>query len=768
MSLFNRKPKGDALIDEGHRSLLEEARARFRAAAEAENTQRELELDDLKFCDPAAQWPEEVRLQRDAEGRPCLTVDRLNPFVHQVVNETRQNRPQPQVNPVGDGADKDTAEILQGMIRHIAYLSNGDVAIDTAFESMVRCGRGYFRVLTDYCDEKSFEQDIVIKRVVNPHMVYLDPAFSEPDGSDAEWGFIGTYVPRAIYRAEYPDSRMAGLEDSTWESIGDTAPEWAQKDGAGCLVVEYFRRVRKPVTVYLLEDGSTTKEKPESFKDKRASYEIEVEWFKLNAIEVLDKTIWPGKWIPIVPVLGSELSVDGQRTWSGMVRSAKDAQRAFNYWKSAQAETIALAPRAPWVGPKGFMGSGSQKAMWQQANRRPVAALEYEAYDNQQRPMAPPQRTMVEPPIMAITQAMVGAVDDLKATTGIYDPSLGNRESSQSGVAIRQLQRQGQTGNFHFQDNLARSIRHLGRIMVDLIPKVYDTQRMVRIIHPDESVDTVTINGPSGKTDQKTGLEKVYDLSVGTYDVTVNVGPGYQTKRQENLALLESLMQGPMGGMLTQVAPDLVASMMDFQIAPKLVERLKKILPPALQDQPEGGPQGGPQIPPEVQAQMQQEGQMVQQLTERVHQLTDALEDKQGAEQTKVQAEMARAQLDAQTRLEIARMNNETDLIKTQATLDAKGANEQIAAKLNGLEQTHQDLQDLVLAMSDNLMREREEPQEPEEPKVDPVHQLLEGHRVALEGIGKALKRLGGPKKVVMDETGAPIGVAPVDEDEEA
>ena len=174
MSLFNRKPKGDALIEEGHRDLLEEAKARFRAAAEAENAQRELELDDLKFCDPAGQWPEEIRLQRDAEGRPCLTVDRLNPFVHQVVNATRQNRPQPQVNPVGDGADKDTAEILQGMIRHIAYLSNGDTAIDTAFESCVRCGRGYFRVLTDYCDEKSFEQDIIIKRVPNVHMVYLD------------------------------------------------------------------------------------------------------------------------------------------------------------------------------------------------------------------------------------------------------------------------------------------------------------------------------------------------------------------------------------------------------------------------------------------------------------------------------------------------------------------------------------------------------------------------------------------------------------------
>lgn len=768
MGIFSRKKALSSYVEDGHTDLLSEARARFQAAAEADEPQRQLELDDLRFCDPDGQWPADLRSQRDSEGRPCLAVDRLGPFVHQIVNEQRQNRPQPSVNPVGDGADKETAEIFQGMIRHIAYQSNGDTAIDTAFESQVRCGRGYFRVLTDYCTPDSFDQEILISRIPNPHLVYLDPSATAPDGADVEWAFVSTYVPNAVYRAEYPKSKLSSLDDGDWTSIGDTAPEWVQRDAAGVMVTEYFRRVRKSVTIYRLEDGSTSTEKVEGYVDSRLSVQVEVQWFKLNAIEILDQTVWPGKHIPIVPVYGTELNVDGKRTWSGLIRSAKDAQRAFNYWKSAQAETIALAPRAPWVGPKGFMGNMRQ--IWASANKRPLAVLEYEAYDSQQRPMPPPQRNMVEPPIQAITGAMIGAVDDLKATTGMYDANLGNRESAQSGVAIRQLQRQGQAGSFHYADNLARSIRHLGRILIDLVPKIYDTQRTVRIIKPDESTDLAVINGPSGTKDKKTGMEKVYNLQAGTYDVTVSVGPGYQTKRQENLALLESLMQGPMGQLLTGTAPDLIASMMDFQIAPQLVERLKKTLPPALQDHPEGPQQGG--IPPELQQQIQmkeqQSGQMIEQLTQKVHELADQL----GSKQADNDAAMAKAQLDSQTKVAIAQMDNETKLLLAREQMLAQGADQAIQAKIAQLEQEHQDLQELALHMHGAMQQqgpaeEQAEPQqeppqvEAAEPKPDPMHLMMQGHTAALQGIAEALKRSSTPKKrtIQTDAFGKPIGV---------
>ena len=697
MGIFSRFNRVTDFIDPKAKPIVEEAQARFKLAAEADDNQRNLELDDLRFCDPEQQWPEKVKAKRDSEERPCLTVDRLGPFTHQVVNEMRQSRPQPNVNPVGDGADKETSEILQGMIRHIAYLSNGDTAIDTAFESMVRCGRGYFRVLTEFEKDDSFNQEIVIKRIVNPHMVYLDPASQEPDGSDAEWGFVGTYISHDVYKQEYPKSKMADLGLSEWKSIGDSTPQWAEIDGSGCMVMEYFRKVRKPKTIYLLKNGKTTEKLPEGVEpeDQRTSMTTEVEWYKMNAIELLDQTTWAGKYIPIIPVYGTELYVDGIRTWAGLIRSAKDAQRAFNYWKSAQAETIALAPRAPWVGPRGFMGN--MRAIWQNANKRPIAALEYEPYDDKGQPIQPPTRTMQEPPIGAITNAMAGAVDDLKATTGMYDPSLGNREASQSGVAIRQLQRQGQTSNYHFQDNLARSVRHLGRVLIDLIPKIYDTKRVIRIVRPDDTSDLVTINGPSDQKDEKTGLAKVFDVRVGRYDVTVSVGPSYQTRRQENLAFLESMLQGPMGQLMATAAPDLVVAMTDFQISTQLQERLKKALPPQFQDKEEGQPN----IPPQVQQQMQQAQQMVQALTQKVHDLTDQLETKQLENQAKISA----AQIASATDIEVANIRAEAQIIqaKLQAKAPTPDANNDANDVLAQLSEHMSDLQNLVLAHHDML-----------------------------------------------------------------
>lgn len=649
-----RKKKGLlGYVDEKYADILAEAQARYLQAVEASDKQFEASLADLEFLQPGGQWPEGVRGDREADGRPCLEIDRVTPFIHQVVNDQRQARPQPQVNPVGDGADRETAEVLQGMIRHITYNGNGEIAIDTSFESMVRCGLGYFRVLTEYQDDNSFDQEIVIKRIPNPFMVQLDPASIEPDGSDAEWGFIASWIEESVYRATYPDSKMASYDTAVWDAIGADAPQWAEKDGAACLVVEYFKRIRKSVKLYQLEDGRTVSALPagETPKATRDSVQTQVVWYKLNAVEVLDSTEWPGKYIPIVPVLGNEIDVNGERMFSGLTRTAKDPARNYNYWVSAQAEAIALAPKAPWVGPKGFMGAN--KAAWQQANRRNIVALEYEPQSTMGQPLPPPQRQMVEPAIQAITEAKAGSVDDLKAVTGMYDPSLGNRSADQSGIAIRQLQRQGQSGNFHYQDNLARSIRHLGRILIDLIPKIYDTARVVRIVKPDDSSEMVQINTPT--TDNK-GVERIYSPGVGKYDVTVSVGPSYQTRRQENLALLESMMNSPMGKVLAVAGPDLVVGMMDFQIAPELQERLKKMLPPALQD----NQQGQQPLPPQVQQQMQQMQQMI-------GALTTALQ--------KEKEESSGKRIEMDKDIQIARMDNLTKLtiaeISAKSKLDA-------------------------------------------------------------------------------------------------
>lgn len=662
---WGNKGKLKDLVDPDHSSILDECQANLAYAEKVYGEQWEASKSDLDFLRPGGHWPEEIKGEREADGRPCLEVDRLTPFINQIVNEERQARPQPQVNPTGEGSSKETAEVLQGMIRHVMYASDGDSAIDAAYESMVRCGLGYVRVNTEYCDPESFDQEIKIGRIVDPFSVSIDPSSTAPDGSDADWASIATWIPANQFKAEYPDSRLASCDDALWGSLHKLAPGWATHDGKAVLVVEYYKRVRQPIMLAMLEDGSAIESKlvPEGMiiTKTRESYKHKVIWFKMTAIEVLEQTEWAGKYIPIVPVYGNELWIDGQRILSGLVRTAKDPARFFDFWKTAQAELIALAPKAPWLAAKGSLVN---PGVWNAANRKPVSVLEYESMDDRGNPLPPPHRDMSEPPIQAVTAAMMGAEQDLKAVTGMYDPVRGMNEGGQSGVAIRQLQRQGQVVNYHYADNLARSVRHLGRILIDLIPSIYDTERIVRIVKPDESEKLVKINAPFMDED---GQVKQFQLKdAGKYDVTVSVGPGYQTRRQENLAIMESMMQGPMGQMLTAVGPDLVVSMLDFEFADELRDRLKKMLPPQLQEQKPGQAD----IPPQVQQQMEQSMQMVEALTQQLNAAHDELSQLQQAQQSK-DAEISIKQQELQVRaageaekMEIEREKVESDRYK--------------------------------------------------------------------------------------------------------
>jgi hypothetical protein len=415
-----------------------------------------------------------------------------------------------------------------------------------------------------------------------------------------------------------------------------------------------------------------------------------VKWAKLNAIEVLERGEWAGKWIPIIPVLGTELQINGKRTWAGLIRSAKDPQRRLNYFISAQSEIIALAPRTPYIGPRGFMGARTRE--WGLANRKSFSALEYEPYDDQQRPLAPPARADYNPPIQAVTVALEGAEQGLKFTTGMFDASLGQREASQSGVAIRSLQQQGATGNFHFQDGLSRAIKFEGRQLLDLIPIIYDTPgRVIRIVGEDQTATTQKINAPVVVKGEK----KTFDVTSGKYDVTVSAGPSYQTKRTEAVASMTAMVQAHPP--LMEVVGDLLIRNMDWPGAREIADRLKKMLPPQLQENPD---EQGQQIPPQVQQMLQQAqqkdqqaGQMIEQLTQKVHELMDQIEAKQG----ELDAAMAKAELESQTKLQIAQMDNEAKILIAEAQIVGAGAIPELKQELAELKQQHEELSELAL-----------------------------------------------------------------------
>ena len=633
-------------------------RQRLQMAQAAYSDSREDELDDLRFMagspDNQWQWPADVLATRGSvqgqtiNARPCLTINKLPQHVRQVTNEQRQNRPSGKVIPVDDNADVEVAEIFSGIVRHIEYMSDADVAYDTACDNQVTYGEGYIRLLTEYCNEETFDQDIKIGRVRNAFSVYMDPTIQDPCGADAEWCFITEDILKTDYERMFPDATPISTLYS--QGVGDQGiSSWLQEDTIR--IAEYFYKTYTRDTLHLYPDNQTAfagtprdKQLARVFGKPIRTREVDrtkVMWMKTNGFDVLDEREWPGKWIPVVRVVGNEWEVDGQIFISGLVRNAKDAQRMYNYWTSQEAEMLALAPKAPFIGYGGqFEGYETQ---WKTANTTnwPYLEVNPDVTDGAGNVLPLPQRAPPPLPQTGLIQAKMGAADDIKGTTGQYDASLGMQGNERSAKAITAREKQGDVGTYHYVDNLARAIRHITRQIVDLIPKIYDTQRVARIIGVDGEVSMVKFN-PSQQEpvkevrDPMTGgmIEKIYNPSVGTYDVMVTTGPGYMTKRQEALDAMSQILQT--NPQLWTVAGDLFIKNMDWPGAQEMAQRFKKILDPKVLSD-------GDQSPEMMAAQQQ-----IEAMTQELNRVTDILQNIQDStEQQKVEIDRYRAEIDA-------------------------------------------------------------------------------------------------------------------------
>jgi hypothetical protein len=626
-------PQGDPA---DHRDTLDEMRSRYTMAIAAYSDSREDELDDLRFMagspDNQWQWPADVLATRGAvqgqtiNARPCLTINKLPQHVRQVTNEQRQNRPSGKVIPADDKADVEVAAIYDGMVRHIEYMSDADVAYDTACENQVTYGEGYIRVLTEYCDEDSFDQDLRIGRVRNSFSVYMDPMSQDPTGADAEWCFITQDITKQEYERDYPDA--APLSSILASGVGDQyLSQWLTEDTLR--IAEYFYYKHEEATLNLYPgnqsyfDGSPEDKQMKAMglkpvKSRRVDRK-KVMWMKTNGFESLEEREWAGKWIPVVRVIGNEFEVEGQIYISGLVRNAKDAQRMYNYWTSQEAEMLALAPKAPFIGYGGqFEGYEMQ---WKTANTTnwPYLEVNPDVTDGMGAVLPLPQRAAPPLPQTGLIQAKMGASDDIKSTTGQYDSSLGATSNERSGRAILAREKQGDTGTYHYVDNLARAIRHITRQLVDMIPKIYDTERIARIVGLDGEVDMVKINpqqpNPVNEIrDVNTGIliEKIYNPGVGRYDVVVTTGPSYMTKRQEAMDAMSQILQG--NPQLWSVAGDLFVKNMDWPGSEELAARLAKTIDPKLLEDGDKDPalQAAEQQMQAMGAELDQMAQMMQ------------------------------------------------------------------------------------------------------------------------------------------------------------
>ena len=704
-------------------------RKRLQMAQAAYSDSREDELDDLRFMagspDNQWQWPADVLATRGSvqgqtnNARPCLTLNKLPQHVRQVTNEQRQNRPSGKVIPADDNADVEVAEIFNGVVRHIEYMSDADVAYDTACDNQVTYGEGYIRLLTEYCNDETFDQDIKIGRVRNAFSVYMDPTIQDPCGADAEWCFVTEDILKVEYERMFPDATPISTLYS--QGVGDQGiSSWLQEDTIR--IAEYFYYTYERSTLHLYPDNETAfrgsnrdKQLGAMFGKPIRTREVDrkkVMWMKTNGFDVLDEREWPGKWIPVVRVIGNEWEVDGQIHISGLVRNAKDAQRMYNYWTSQEAEMLALAPKAPFIGYGGqFEGYEMQ---WKTANTTnwPYLEVNPDVTDGAGNVLPLPQRAAPPLPQTGLIQAKMGAAEDIKSTTGQYDASIGAQGNERSAKAIIAREKQGDVGTYHYVDNLARAIRHITRQIVDLIPKIYDTQRIARIIGVDGEVDMVKFN-PSQQEPVKeirepqTGalIEKIYNPGVGTYDVMVTTGPGYMTKRQEALDAMSQILQT--NPQLWAVAGDLFIKNMDWPGAQEMAARFKKILDPKVLSD-------GDQSPELMAAQQQLEA-----MTMELNRVTDIMENIQdSAEQQKIAIDEYKAEIDA--------YNAETKRI---AAVQNSMSPEQIQDIVMGTIAAAMDTGDLiggspemreVPEMEDIMAQAQQEQPEMEQPMMEP------------------------------------------------
>lgn len=637
---------------------IEEAKQFLRFCGEADANNRAEALDDVRFC-AGDQWPVETQSSRLLESRPCLTINKVDAYVRQICNQQRQQRPRIKVHGMNSESDAKVAEILTGICRHIEVQSNADHAYDTAFEYAVKMGWGYFRITTDYVRDDSFEQEIYIKPIENPFTVYFDPNSQAPDGRDAEKALITTVMTKKAFSAMYPDAEVD--QGFNARGTGDSNAEWVMREDIR--IAEYFYTVRKPIKIVQLSDGTTVKksELPDEqlmndagvfVINERDTHEKEIKWVKLTGMQILEESTWPGKYIPIVPVYGQTVVVDSKHRKFGLVRQAKDPQKMYNYWTTALTESVALAPKAKWILAEG-QDEGHENE-WAQANIASKATLRYKQTDIDGRVAPPPIRQQPEAPPTGITTALQGLNADLMAVVGIYDPSQ-LPQGMQSGKAIQGQQMQVDMVNYHYFDNLTRSISHVGTIILDLVPKIYDTQRVMRIIGDDGKPDLVNINEP-GEDEQ--GVQKILnDVTVGQYDVVMDTGPGYNSKRSEAVASMMTLLAADPN--LMQTAGDLIFRNMDFPGADVVADRLAAANPMAQID--DKSP-----IPPQVQMQLKANDAQMQQMQQEIQRLHIMIQERQDMEQVKQDNMTKRELMKVTAKAHEIEMNNETRRADTQ------------------------------------------------------------------------------------------------------
>ena len=596
---ISRDPEADDQGATKDETIVNQAKRRFRRCSSWETNSREWFIEDIKFSNADAYnmyaWTQsamEVRGYGTVNERPCLTTNKVRQHNLQIINDAKQNKPSVKVKPVGNGATYDSALVFSSVCEHIEYISNAQQAYDTAVNFQVQGGIGWWRIVTDYAGDDSFDQEIFIRRVKDPLTIYMDPDIREQDGSDAKFAFVFDDMSREDFNAAYPKYK----DKATKSPLGVT-DDWVGDDKVR--VAEYYRVVEESdkLVAYLdpLTGQRVIERKSKLDKDLfkavvdypdtklRDITDKKVEWFLIVGNEIAEKQDWLGRYIPLVRIIGEETVIDGELDRKGHTRAMIDPQKIYNYGNSATVEQVALQTKIPFTATLGSIEG--LETYWETANSVNHSVLPYNQFDDAGREQREPRRA--DPPAMA--QAYIEGLkissEQIKEVTGQYQAELGMESNEKSGIAIQQRQRQGDNATYHYIDNLAIGIKFTGKILIDLIPKIYDTQRVMKIMTADGKENQVTIDpraqdAYSEKATGKDAIASIFNPNVGKYDVEAEIGPDNGTQRQEAFKALSALMQNDKD--LMKIGGDILVKMADFPMADVLAERLKRAVPPSI------------------------------------------------------------------------------------------------------------------------------------------------------------------------------------------
>ena len=549
--------------------IITEALHRFETAADSWQETYDLALGDVAFIDePEGQWDETSKNNR--KNRPCLTFDKLSASVDRIVGSQFANMPSIKVRAAEEG-DENTAEVFQGLIRQIDQ--RGLKAFKTAYKFAVKGGWGCFLIDHDFIDDVSLNQDIIIREIKNPFSVLIDPVVQAQPVEEARYGFVFEDIERDEFERMYPEAKSEGSQ-SDFESTGNF-DSWVSQDYVR--VADYYRIVTEETRLVQLSDGRVVDYSQIELitdelnlngitlgKERRVQMR-KLERYKLTALEVLEEIECVGRYIPIVPVFGKTTNVDGTFFSRGIVQKAKDAQKMYNYARSVAVEVTALTPKQPYLVTPGMIKGHEERWRNMMTSSDPVMFFNF---DQGQKPFreAPAQGSP------ALSQDAQLASADIQATTGIFEANLGQQGNETSGVAIRGRQYQGELTNYEYADQLSDSLELAGKICIDLIPKIYDTERQIRILGEDETEEVIAVNKPL--QDMQTGeFILTNDLSVGHYDIKMATGPSFSTRKQETAEQLSQIIaQNPD---MSQLVGDILFKNLDLVGVDEVISRLR-------------------------------------------------------------------------------------------------------------------------------------------------------------------------------------------------